>query len=234
MALTYNQFKALMKTMLVVDSEANTNFVAVLPSIIAYAEGRIYSEMDLITITANTERDCTPNNRAVVVPTTITIVHSAYVVTPAATTGDNGKRNPLQRVSPQFIDHVWPSMLSVGLPLYYALLTDTAMILAPTPDAAYKVGCIGPARPAALASGNPTTFLTTNLESLFVAAGMIFGLGWQRDFGAQADDPKAAVSWEMQYQTLKAAANMDELRRKAQAWDWQPFSPTPEAKQTRT
>ena len=37
---------------------------------------------------------------------------------------------------------------------------------------------------------------------LLMCACMVFACGYQRDFGAQAEDPAKAVSWEMQYQAL--------------------------------
>lgn len=234
MALTYAQYVTLMKTMLVIDSETNTNFVAVLPSMIAYAENRIYGELDLISTIGEGQVAVVPGTRSVTPAASVFIVQSAYIVTPAGAAADAGKRNPLQRVSLEFLNFVWPSAASTGLPTYYAMKTNTSALLAPTPDAAYIFGALGPIRPAALAVGNPTTFLTLNLDTLFVAASMVFGAGWQRDFGSQADDPKLAISWEAQYQTLKAIAMSDELRRKAQSFSWQPFSPAPQAKESRT
>ena len=46
------------------------------------------------------------------------------------------------------------------------------------------------------------------------AASAIFLMGYQRDFGAQSDDPAAAQSWENQYEKLLMGANAEEMRRK--------------------
>jgi len=57
----------------------------------------------------------------------------------------------------------------------------------------------------------------------------VFGFGWQRDFGAQSDNPQTAQSWENQYQTTKQGVNIEELRKKAASASWSPYIPTPQA-----
>lgn len=226
MSLTYAQYKTEL-ALLAAESESNADFLSNLPSAIAYAEFRIYSELDLINTKSQAEVDLTASNREKSISATnVIIVESAYVVTPAATAGDSGKRNPLQRASKEFIDFFWPTMSNTGLPTHYTMKDNATVIVAATPDAAYKLGVYGPTRPTPLSASNTTTFLTTNLESLFLAASMVFMAGYQKNFGAQADDPKMAMSWEQQYQTLKSAANLEELRRKAQSFAWQAYAPT--------
>lgn len=233
MSLTYAQYKTLMATMMVVPSESEANFVAVLPSIIAYAEDRIYTELDLIKQQGESNADLVAGTRTVAVPGSILIVHSADVITPAATAPAAGTRRALRRISLQMLNHIWPTAATTGVPSYYTLQDDATLVFAPTPDAAYKVAVLGVIRPARLSVSNTTTFISTNLESLFVAASMVFASGYQKNFGSQADDPKMAQSWEMQYQTLKGSAAVDEARRKAQSVDWTPFAPAPAAKEPR-
>lgn len=62
--------------------------------------------------------------------------------------------------------------------------------------------------------GSATTQLTTYFPDLFIAASMIFASGYQRDFGAQADNPSQAQSWETQYQLLIKSALTEEARKK--------------------
>lgn len=232
--MTYADYVTLMKTLLVIDSETNPNFLVILPNMIAYAENRIYRDLDLISAMTEATGDCTPGTRAISVPGSIQIVQSAAIITPAATTPALGVRYPLQRVSVEFLNSVWPTQSSTGRPLYYALLTDVSILLAPTPDAAYKLAATGPIRPAPLSVSNTTTWISLNLPELFTAASMVYGTGWQRDFGAQSDDPASAVSWEQQYQTLLQSADVDDARRKAQSASWQPYQPVPGAKESRT
>jgi len=71
-----------------------------------------------------------------------------------------------------------------------------------------------------LSSLNTTTYLTQHLSDLFFAACMCSIAGYQKDFGAQSDDPRNAVSWEQQYAQRLNSANKEEMRRKFQSGDW--------------
>jgi hypothetical protein len=63
---------------------------------------------------------------------------------------------------------------------------------------------------------------------------MISVSGFQRDDGAQADDPKLAISWESVYQELKGSAMEEEQRRRGQGPDQGNLPPAPESQQRRT
>lgn len=78
-----------------------------------------------------------------------------------------------------------------------------------------------------MTSVNPPTWLGTNLPDLFLAGINVFMAGYQRDFGAQSDNPQLALSWEQSFQTLLRSAAVEEARRKAQSAAWQPYSPAP-------
>lgn len=201
-----------------------------------YAELRIYRELDFLnTIKESTTSDLTPGTRTVAVPGDIIIVNSASVITPASTAAAAGTRNAMQRVSMEFLNQVWPNTLTTGVPAYYALQDEGTIVLAPTPDAGYRVCAQGVFRPEPLSATNPTTFLTDNVPDLFVAASCVFGFGGLlQNFGAQSDNPQAAQSWEQQYQNLRAGVDMENLRSKAWANSWQPWSPSPSAKESRT
>jgi hypothetical protein len=90
----------------------------------------------------------------------------------------------------------------------------------------------GTIRPTPLSASNTSTYLTAHLSDLFFAACMCSISGYQRDFGAQADDPKQAQSWENQYAMRLNSANREEMRRKYQSGDWTSESrPNPVAAQ---
>jgi hypothetical protein len=107
------------------------------------------------------------------------------------------------------------------------MLDQFTIILGPWPDANYQVEVIGTIRPTPLSATNTTTFLTTYLPDLFLAASMIFASGYQRDFGSQADNPQQSASWEMQYEKLFASANAEELRKKFSGLGWTSYSNMP-------
>jgi hypothetical protein len=119
------------------------------------------------------------------------------------------------------------------VPDCYAMITDQTIIVGSPPGAEFTVEVIGTIRPTPLSVSNTTSYLSLYLPDLFLAASMVFGTGYQQNFGAQSDNPQMAVSWETQYQSLKASANLEELRKKYQSVAWSSMSPSPAATPTR-
>lgn len=227
MSLNYATNKQALQTLLVIPQDnIDQNFENMIPRGIEYAELRIYRELDFLTTNTAATTALVSGNRNVAMPGSIIILDDVNVVTPSSQTSpDAGTRNPLERVSLDFLNAVWSNGATTGLPKVYALLTDTTIKLGPVPDAAYTIECIGNIRPTPLSPTNLTTWLATNLPDLFLAAQMVWWSGYQRNFGAQADDPQAAQSWEKTYQDLKMGAAVEEWRRKSQAPNWSPYSP---------
>jgi hypothetical protein len=96
----------------------------------------------------------------------------------------------------------------------YYMLDQQTVIFGPSPGAAFNVEVTGTIRPAPLSATNTTTFLTTNLPDLFVAASMVYAGNNMRDFGIEAGNASIAQSWEQQYQALFASANAEETRKR--------------------
>lgn len=222
MAYNYTTFVAALANEMPSSTTA-PEFVAVLPTIIDYAEQRIYRELDLLsTVVTDNSGTLTPNARAFTLPqgqgrfVTITGM-SAF--TPV---GTMTRRNPLAIVSRGYIDFAWPTDTAVGVsvPSVYAMHTDQDVVVGPPPDAAYAMEVIGTIRPAPLAADNPNTFLTDYLPDLFFAAAMVRASAYMRNFGAQADDPKQAMSWETTYQTEFGSADAEEMRKRWQGTTW--------------
>jgi hypothetical protein len=223
-----------MVVLIVSTSVTDPNFVAILPGMIDYAEQRIYRELDLISTTtrlASTTalsgvNPCVANNRLIsFTQGTFVVAEQINIITPAsAVSPDAGTRNALTPVSKEFMDTVWTSSAGATVPIYFAPQDDHTFVVGPWPDAAYPVEVVGKIRPAPLSSGNTTTFLTTYLPDLFVAASMVFASGYMRNFGSQADDPKMSQSWENQYQLLKASADAENMRKKFSGSAWSSMS----------
>lgn len=211
------------------------DFVAILPSVIDYAEQRIYRELDLLdTVVRDTSSSLTPNNRNFTLPqpngAIFVVVDRINAITPAGATPENGTRNPLVPVSADYLDVVYGTPSSnTGLPTKFAMLDQDSIIVGPVPDEAYTMEVVGTQRPAPLAEDNQQTFLSQYLPDLFIAASMVFASGFMRNFGAQADDPKMAASWEAQYQTLFKSALVEETRKKFWSNAWTSKSPSPTA-----
>lgn len=225
--MNYSQLIAYLENILQ-DQAPSTDFTEILPAAIQDAEGRIYREIDfLATRKTDSSAAFTPGNRELTLPTSIIIVQAVAAVSPAGNAPSAGARNTLEPVSLDFIDCTWPVEATTGVPKYWTLKDATTVIVAPTPAAAYKADITGIYRPAAISSSNQTTYVGGTYPDLLVAACMVFMTGYQRDYGAQADDPKMALSWEQTYQDRKKSVIEEDQRRKGQSANWANMSPAP-------
>lgn len=215
----------------------SSNANNILPAIIDYAEQRLYRELDLIETFETLTATCASGNRSISLPAGVVVLTSANVITPAgANPGDSGSsRNPLRRVAVDFLNFVFPSGtessdISGRLPVYIANLDNATLLLGPTPDAAYKVECIGTFRPTPLSASNTSTILTTYIPDLFLVASMVHASGYQRNYAAAGvDDQAQPINWESQYQSLVKSAVVEEARKKAQSVMWSAYGPAPVA-----
>ncbi len=225
MSLTYTTYVDQLANLMVIPS-TDSNFTTFLPGCIDYAEQRIYRELDFLatrvvdatTAFENTTRDFT-------LPTT----SGTYVVVETINSiSPSGIRTQMIPVTKEFIDGVYPNTATSGTPQYFAPITDQSYLIAPTPASSdYVAEVIGVVRPTALSSTNTATFITTYCPDLFIAASMVFATGYQRDFGAESDDPKSAGSWEQQYQLLMASAAQEQLRNRFEGAAWTPMIQAP-------
>lgn len=237
MAMTYDQLNTFLQTILP-DQSPSADYTAILPAAIQYAENRIYRELNfLATRVANTNGATTNGSRNYSIPTTptqIIVVEGVAIATPAGTSPAAGTRNWLEPVSRDYIDFCYPIESQTGLPTLWAMRDDATITLGKTPDAAYTVELFGIFRPAPMTSSNQTSYIGNVYPDLLVAACMIFLSGYQKNFGAQMDDPKMAQSWETQYGIQFKSAFEEEQRRKGAGTGWSPFQLTPEAQPART
>lgn len=214
-------------------ASTDSDFVIMFPRAIDYAEQRIYRELDLLeTVYRDSTFAFTANNRNVTLPATPALTTTGLfitvtgfnVITPASTQPDSGTRNQLVAVTRDYLDIAWPNSTGATVPQYYAPITQTTFVVGPWPDANYTLETIGTIRPAPLSATNTTTFLTVNLPDLFLCAIMEFVTGWQRDYGAQSDDPGMALSWSTEYSKLLASAQVEEFRKKNYGPAWTALS----------
>lgn len=238
MALNYTTYVDQLSNLMVIGS-TDASFQTFLPGCIDYAEQRIYRELDLLaTQVVDATTTVSSGIRTFTLPTTdgtFVVVDNINIITPVGTDADDGTRAPLIPISREFIDATYPSAVSnTGVPMFYAMNSNTQVILGPSPDAAYVAEVIGTQRPTPLSSSNSSTFLTAYLPDLFMAASMVFASGYMRDFGSQgADNPGMSVSWEGQYSKLFNSAATEEARKKYESEAWTSNSPTPLAKPPR-
>ena len=232
MPLDYSTYVSQIANLLTYTS-TETIFTTMLPGMIDYAEQRIYRELDLLyTQVTDATSLASSGNRNFTLPTTTgnpyIIVDNINIITPSTATSSNGTRNQLMPTSREFLDIAYPSgQTATGVPEFWAMASNTEAIFGPSPDEAYTVEVIGVQRPSPLSSANSSTILTQYVPDLFVAASMVFGMGFQKDFSAQGDNPQGGVSWEAQYKTLFQSASVEQARAKFQSEGWTSDQPSP-------
>jgi hypothetical protein len=104
----------------------------------------------------------------------------------------------------------------------------------PSPDRIYIGEVYGGIQPRPLSDSNPETYLSRYYAELLIAACMVFLTGYQRDYGAQSDDPQRAMSWEAQYQTLKAGVTQETGRQRGEGPGFTALPPAQQAQQPRS
>lgn len=232
---TYGTYVTALAELAVVDA-ADAVFQDLLPSIIDYAEMRIYQDLDLLsTVSPQTGFSLTASNRALVLPiSTFITLQDVNVLTPVGTADPNvATRNPCLPVSKEYLDMVYGSATGAGLPTFFAMINQNTLAFGPWPDAAYALEIVGTVRPESLSMSNMTTFIATYLPSLFMMASMVYITMYQRNFSAVSDDPQMGVNYESQYKALLNSATVEENRKKFASAAWSSMSPAPVATPTR-
>lgn len=229
MSMTYAQYVTRLATMTAY-SETDTDFTTILPSCIDDAEGRCYRDLDMINLDVRDSSSSTVAlDRNFNLPTsvgTFQIVTGVNIITPAATAPDSGTRNQLAPASLDVLDRIYPSTTGAGVPQFYSYISQSSIsgqkniVLGPWPDAAYRVEVVGKIQWTPLSSTNTTTFLSLYLPDLLLSASMIFMAGFQKNYGASADDPKSGLTWEAHYQTLLNGAGTWEARKRFAGASW--------------
>lgn len=203
------------------------DFAQLYPQATSYAEGRIYKDLVLLATRTedSTSLSTTNGNRSLALAsmTNVVVVQEGLgLITPAGNTTSNGTIQWFVKTSLDFIDRYWPQQSATAAPnsvgeweRFWAPLDNNTIVMAPTPDAAYHAVIPGLFQPTPISAGNPSTYLSTVYPELLTAACMIWLSGaLLRNFSASADDPRQAMSWEQTYQTLKVAAEGEEMRRR--------------------
>ena len=233
---TYSDFVANAAQLCAIDP-LDADFLAILPAAIQYAEERINRDVDMeASVAASAAYSLVTGNRTITLGTSdFTIVDRLNFISPGT-----GFRNVMLAVSPVFLDIVYggytpPTIGKAGIPgnggppKFWARTGQYTFAVGPFPDQPYVIEVTGTARPAALSAINPLTPITRDMPSLFLCSAMVFLSGWMKNYGAQGDDARQAMSWEQQYQALVSGVRGEEARKKLEAAGWTSRPPAPGA-----
>jgi hypothetical protein len=257
--MTYNEAVSWLQTMLEIPlNQTDVNFQRLVPLMFLYAEGRIYTDLAFLVTTITQQDRVTALNRELALPDNVRQLDQISVCTPAGPITNSSKRKTLERITPAALDMFWPQpSYKPNVPQKYALIGGTpqpflhwtpyaltpppplpvtppqawfqVVRMMPTPDKSYTVELTGTIRPNTLSPTNNETFLSTRYPELLMCACMVFACGYQRDFGAQAEDPAKAVSWEMQYQALSKGVTVEQARMRGEGPGFTVQPPAPAA-----
>lgn len=231
MTITYDQLVSSLTNLLQVDNSGD--FANILPEIVDDAEQRIYREVNFLaerdedTSIITTSGVRTINLSSTALPC-VTVEQFALQVA-GASSSDPVTIVPFQGpVSLDFINMVWPQRTVTRTPslytsCYWGMQDDQTVVLGPTPDASYTAVVTGVFRPLAMGPSNQTTYLGQFYPDLLLSACMVFSAAWQRDFGAESEDPRVGLSWEKHYQDEKQSAMEEEARRRGESTGWTPM-----------
>jgi len=213
---------------------SDVNFNTVYPQAITYAELRMQRDLDLIGAQVTDTGTLAANSRIFTLPTS----KGQFIVTEQIAPLVSGvKQAPLLPVSRSYLEFVWPGSLSSAasdIPVAWCPVDQATVLLAPPAGQDTVVEVVGSQRFVPLSAANASNFLTLYFGDMYIAASMIWLTGWQRDYGAQSEDPTKAVSWEGVYGKLLSAAAVEEVRKKFESVGWSPRLPSPIATPPKT
>jgi len=235
MSLTYNTYTSTIANLMDI-GVTDSNYQQILPSMIDDAEQRICRELDFLgAVVTNSSFVTAINTRQINWSDDFFVVESINVISPSGTTNpEAGTRNPLTPTTKETCDFLFPNSTGSGIPQYFGRVTQSTAVLAPWPNAAYTLEITGTQRPPSLSSTNQTTFISTYLPDLLIAASMIYAAAYQQNFSASGDNPAQAVNWKGHYEDLIKSAMVEEARKKFTSEGWSPSQPSPIATPPRT
>lgn len=229
--MDYNSYVQQIATLAVVPT-TDANFQIILPQAINYAQLRMQRDLDFLSTQVF-------DSTSYQTPTTgnlLTIPTAAFITLQTIQVTVNGVSYPLAPVAKEYIQSVFNSSASAGIPSVFAVYggdtpttgnTSQYILLGPYPNAAYPLTLTGTVHSAPLSASNTNTFISTYLPDLFICASMVYISGYQRNFSSTGADQQMPVNWEQQYEQLLKGAMVEEYRKKFQSSAWSSQSPSP-------
>lgn len=116
------------------------SFIANIPTFVKQAELRIYNSVQIPVLRKNVQLSATSSNAFISCPDDFLAVYSLAAI------DGSGLYSFLIDKDVSFLREAYPSVLTTGLPKYYAIFgpqtalpTELSLMVAPTPDSAYSI-----------------------------------------------------------------------------------------------
>jgi hypothetical protein len=241
--LTYNGYINQIATMAVVNTTTTNGVVqgvdaafnAIIPQMLNYAELRIQRDMDLLPSQTSRSYSIPAATNTLQISVDDFVTLQTIQVMPL-----NGSPTTVLPVSKEYLQAVFNSPTTTGIPIYFAMTggdlstggsTFNYIQFGPYSDQTYTATVYGTIRVPTLynfanttQANTSTTFISTYLPDMLIMASMVYISAFQRNFGRMSDDPAMAQSYEGQYQSMKNAAAIEEYRKKFQGSAWSSMS----------
>lgn len=191
---TYTTLKAMIISM---TEDQGTEFAAAVDNLIPLAESQILRDLDIELFDTVNTLAFTASNPLVTKPTDMVATRSLHY------TNAGGEFVLLMPKSWEFIKDYWPNAsTTTASPLYYADYSPTQWYIAGTPLGTNVVTARCIVRPAAMTSGNVTTWMGTNLGDLLLFACLVSAEQFLKA------DPRIAI-WKQEYTARLAGARKE-------------------------
>ncbi len=165
--MNYGELKSLINSYLEVDE---TTFNSNVGQFVRQAEETICRQVQLPDFIQNSTSACLPGNQLLPLP-------SDYLSTYYLSVIDDGMHHLLLSKDQSYIREVYPDITATGRPRYFALFSEDALILGPTPDQSYTVEMSYFFFPPSITEGDDTTttWLSINAENALLYGSLIQG-----------------------------------------------------------
>ena len=193
---TYTTLKAALQDFVEDDS---TEYASAIDNIILLAEDRVLRDLDLDIFDTTATTSFSAATATLTKPTGFISERALHY------TDANGDFQYLEKKSWEYVKDYWPKeSTTTASPKYFADYDATTWYLVGTPSGTNAVTVRYVKRPAAMTSGNPTTWIGTNAGDVFFYACLTLSAEYLNN------DPRIPT-WEREYQTRLTAAK-DELK----------------------
>src|SRR5215813_12678822 len=104
-------------------NDEDFNFTRVIPSMMLYADGRIFRDIPFLAQKITQPTTLVALNREFQMPANVRVLRAINVCTPVGPITVTSKRNPLERISVEALDFFWPqASYKPGVSQKYAVL----------------------------------------------------------------------------------------------------------------
>lgn len=217
--MTYAELVRALEVLCATTVAEDTEFAAILPTALRAGELQCLRDCDFPSARRVSTVVLAAGSAVVAEPVGMVVPRALWVRAGVA----GQVRRPLERRDVSYLHEYAPDATVVGEPRYFATQDAGFFRVAPAANAIYSIEVEHTFRPPGISAALTTTWLSERYPDLLLYACMVFLSGYQKNFGAQSDDPQMPGSWAGLYAAALAVARNEAATGKG----WGPFDRTP-------